>query len=61
MLMCLSCGEFVVARSEGGKWMPKTDECPGCGGTEFRNNGTGTVIRTDHSSSEESGASSESG
>lgn len=47
MLMCLGCGEFVTATKDEESWVPLSNECPDCGGTEFKHNGSETVIRTD--------------
>lgn len=41
MLMCRSCGEFVTATKDEESWIPKADECPDCGGTEFMDNDSG--------------------
>jgi ribosomal protein L32 len=46
MVMCRSCGEFTPASKEDGTFVPLADECPSCGGMEFKHNGNETVIRT---------------
>lgn len=47
MVMCRSCGEFVQAKQTDEGVVVFKDECPACGGTEFKMNETGEVIRTD--------------
>lgn len=47
MLVCTSCGELVSAFPDGDALVPSKDECPDCGGTEFKDNDSGNVIRTD--------------
>lgn len=47
MVMCRACGEFVMALQSGGEIKPLEDECPECGDTEFKHNGTGRVIELD--------------
>lgn len=47
LLMCRSCGEFVPAVPVDGDLVPKDDECPDCGGVEFKDNETDTIVRTD--------------
>ena len=42
MVMCRSCGEFSQAKLEDGKRVPMKDECPQCGGVEFKD------IHADH-------------
>lgn len=46
MLMCRSCGRFVQAFPDGDSLIPRTDACPDCGGTEFKDLDSGDVIRT---------------
>jgi hypothetical protein len=50
LLMCLSCGEFVEAFLRVGEdereLVPRTGECPDCGGTEFKDNDSGRRIQT---------------
>lgn len=36
--MCRSCGNFVSAFHDGDTLVPVTDECPDCGGTDFKDN-----------------------
>jgi len=43
--MCRSCGEFVTAKKVGDTWMPASNDCPNCGGVEFKHNGSDTVVR----------------
>ena len=49
--MCLSCGEFVEAfrleGEDGEEFVPQTEACPDCGGTEFRDNESGRTFETD--------------
>lgn len=52
--MCRSCGEFVSAAKEDGTWVPVLDECPDCGGSEFKHNETDTVVRADDSRADQS-------
>lgn len=47
LVMCLSCGEFMTAYEKDGDPVPKDDECPGCGGHEFKHNDSDTVLTTD--------------
>lgn len=47
MLMCRSCGNFVSASHDGETLVPVEDECPECGGTEFKDDETDEIIRTD--------------
>ncbi len=47
MVMCRGCGEFVRAKTEDEDIAPLRDECPHCGGVEFKHNDSGTIIRTD--------------
>ena len=44
MLMCRSCGAFVTAKTVDDTVRPLVDECPDCGGQEFKNNRTDEVI-----------------
>ncbi len=46
-VMCRACGEFVQAFQEEGTYVPHRDECPACGGAEFKHNATETIIRAD--------------
>jgi RNA polymerase subunit RPABC4/transcription elongation factor Spt4 len=46
-VMCRSCGEFVPALPDGDSLVPQSDECPDCGGTEFKDNESGDIIQTD--------------
>lgn len=50
MIMCLSCGAFLQARKKDGIWEPIKDECPDCGGNEFKHNDLDTVVRTNEQS-----------
>jgi predicted nucleic acid-binding Zn-ribbon protein len=45
--MCRHCGHFVVAVERDGALVPLRDECPECGGTEFKDVHRGTVVRSD--------------
>jgi predicted nucleic acid-binding Zn-ribbon protein len=47
MAMCRSCGEFTMALMEDGKRVPRADECPECGGTEFRDIHEDSIVRAD--------------
>lgn len=47
MLMCRSCGDFVLAYREGDTVVPAKDECPECGGTEFKDDENDEIVRTD--------------
>lgn len=47
MVMCRSCGNFVEVIKKGGEWEVMKDECPECGGNEFKMNDTDEVMRTD--------------
>lgn len=49
-MTCTVCGEFIQATTEDGTWVPIDDECPDCGGREFKHNGLDTVVRTDEDS-----------
>jgi predicted RNA-binding Zn-ribbon protein involved in translation (DUF1610 family) len=46
LTMCLSCGEFVHAVKDDGEFVPNTDECPDCGGSEFKHNATEGIVHT---------------
>lgn len=46
-VMCQSCGEFTRAKMEEGKRVPILDECPRCGGAEFRDIHADRDVRTD--------------
>lgn len=46
-VMCRSCGEFIEAKRRAEGLTPMVDECPDCGGVEFKHHGTETVLRTD--------------
>ncbi|MFB6131624.1 MAG: hypothetical protein ABEJ28_12480 [Salinigranum sp.] len=35
-VMCTGCGEFVPASRRDGELLPVGEECPHCGGREFR-------------------------
>lgn len=52
MVMCRACGNFVQALERNGELEPLRDDCPQCGGTEFKDNDTGAAIRTEVSESE---------
>lgn len=52
MLMCRACGAFVPATKGDVGWVTTPDECPDCGGREFKHNGTDTVVRTEDSHSD---------
>ena len=45
MLMCRSCGEFTGAAKKEESLVPLKDECPDCGGKEFKNIHTEEVIQ----------------
>jgi RNA polymerase subunit RPABC4/transcription elongation factor Spt4 len=45
MVMCRSCGEFTTAVMEDGKRIPRADECPECGGTEFKDIHEDSIIK----------------
>lgn len=47
MLMCRLCGEFIRAIPDGDTLLPKQEKCPDCGGTEFKDNESGRIIRLD--------------
>lgn len=47
MVMCRACGEFVNAVQEDRTFEPLREECPACGGAEFKHNATGTIIGAD--------------
>ena len=51
MLMCLACGEFVTAFPDGDALEPSQDECPECGGREFKDNESDRTIHTEDVSS----------
>lgn len=46
-VMCRSCGEFIEAKRREDELAPMADECPGCGGVEFKHHDTESVLRTD--------------
>jgi predicted nucleic acid-binding Zn-ribbon protein len=46
MVMCRNCGEFVQATLTDGKRVPLRDECPECGGREFKDVHEGRNIDT---------------
>lgn len=46
-VMCLACGEFAKAVPDDGEIVPLREECPSCGGTEFKHNRSETVFRFD--------------
>ena len=46
-VMCRACGEFVGAAKEGDEFVPIKDSCPDCGGAEFKDIDSGTIIRAD--------------
>jgi hypothetical protein len=46
LVMCRSCGHFVEAVKEEGQLVPMADECVRCGGTTFKDNGSGRTIET---------------
>lgn len=43
MLMCRSCGCFIEVLNIGDENSPWKEECPECGGTEFKDNDTGEL------------------
>ena len=45
LMMCRACGNFVSALRNGDVLEPVSDECPDCGGTEFK--GIGSSRSTD--------------
>jgi predicted nucleic acid-binding Zn-ribbon protein len=45
-VMCLSCGEFVQAIREDDRLVPRTDECPDCGGHKFQDSTSETGATT---------------
>ena len=45
MLMCRSCGEFVLAKKEDETFRSLADECPDCGGQEFKHIHTDEVVQ----------------
>lgn len=47
LVMCRSCGTFVEVVEDDGERAVLEDECPDCGGSEFKDNDTGDVLRTD--------------
>lgn len=47
LVMCRSCGEFIQAVQEDGGLVPIGDECPHCRGVEFKENGSGEILRID--------------
>lgn len=47
MVMCRSCGNFTEVKRNNGKWEVVKDECPECGGREFKKTDTGEIIRTE--------------
>jgi len=47
VVMCLSCGRFVVAIQEDDGLVPIRDRCRECGGTSFKDMRTGERIHTD--------------
>lgn len=46
LVMCRGCGEFVEAATRGDDIRPLRDECPSCGGGEFKHVESGTTIST---------------
>jgi hypothetical protein len=47
-LMCRACGEFVQAfPRDDGDLEPRTDACPSCDGTEFKDNESGETYQTE--------------
>lgn len=46
MLMCRACGSFVIAVKDGESLIPTKEECPECGGTEFKDNDSDRTIQT---------------
>lgn len=44
MVMCRSCGKFIPASLKDEKRVPKKNECPDCGGTEFKDTYTDRII-----------------
>ena len=51
MVMCLSCGKFVRAISDGDTVEPWRDECAECGGREFKDTESGRTIDTERAPS----------
>ncbi len=51
MIMCRSCGEFVTAFPDGDALEPSHDECPECGGTEFKDTDLDRAMHTEEVSS----------
>ena len=47
LLMCRSCGEFVLGKKRDGEWVPGPEACPNCDGQSFKDHMTGAVILTD--------------
>ncbi|MFC6940355.1 hypothetical protein ACFQE8_10335 [Salinirubellus sp. GCM10025818] len=43
LVMCLSCGEFVPARSNAGVYEPRRVPCPDCEGMSFKHIESGQV------------------
>lgn len=46
LVMCRSCGKFVPAFPTEDVLKPLAEECPDCGGTEFKDNKTGWTTET---------------
>jgi predicted nucleic acid-binding Zn-ribbon protein len=44
--MCRACGEFTTAFPDGDEWIPTERACPECGGTEFKDNESGRIVRS---------------
>jgi len=47
MVMCRSCGEFSTATMDEDKWVSRVDECPECGGTEFKHLYADSTVEAD--------------
>lgn len=46
-LMCRACGEFVQAFLDDDTLVPRIDDCPSCGGTEFKDVHSDQIVYTD--------------
>ena len=46
-VMCRSCGQFEPAMMDENGWIPITDACPKCDGTEFKDNDSGRTLTTE--------------
>lgn len=47
MVMCRACGHFEEVTENDGELEVLNGECGGCGGKEFKYNGTREVIRAE--------------